>query len=303
MDSTDIEEYISKYASKAVAPRKSAGDTLLAAMENLQPVNAVTTGTFSKMYNKSSKSGPQPIFQAVQNNWNLPLVFTNFWIKTGSVLNISAVQKSYGATTANDEQDDANSRAYASVTLFEKFNKRKDDDVTIPKTIQKQEYQRDMSLKEFCDRYNATVKKGKTVEEDTLNLQKRIYQTTFDEDKIGQKFYPLRLVPHMEERNANPKSPKYWLYCKHLCLWIIPCAKMNDLLAPVESKTEDEQKAYWKTEWEKFMLNELAKEKKDPSSYEHVLPKWVRGTTKNIQKKRSLMRKKKWNWTWMTWIS
>ena len=72
LDATEYEDYIAKYASKAVAPRKSAGDTLLAAMENIQPVNAVTTGMLSKMYNKVCKTGPQPIFQAVQNNWNLP---------------------------------------------------------------------------------------------------------------------------------------------------------------------------------------------------------------------------------------
>jgi len=70
------------------------------------------------------------------------------------------------------------------MTLFERFDKRVDANVAAPKTLKKEDYNIEMSLKEFCDKFNSTVKKGKTPEEQTLNLRSRIDQTE-------TKFYPL----------------------------------------------------------------------------------------------------------------
>lgn len=70
-------EYSFKYAFKPNKLKLTAGDTILACMEHLQPENALTTGTFAKMYNKVADTGPQSIFQCVQNNFGLPLVIKN----------------------------------------------------------------------------------------------------------------------------------------------------------------------------------------------------------------------------------
>ena len=67
-------QYALKYTIKPDQKKLPEGDTLIAAMAHLEPRNAVTTGTFTRMYNKISEKGPQPIFQAIHSNIKLPFV-------------------------------------------------------------------------------------------------------------------------------------------------------------------------------------------------------------------------------------
>ena len=68
----------------------------------------------------------------------------------------------------------------------------------------------------------------------------------------------------LSEKNANPKSPKFWLYCKHLCLWLIPCRTINDLL-PAENLSQEQLQDHWTIKYDLTFGS-------DPS----LLPKWAR---------------------------
>ena len=98
-------EYAVKYASQLNKRREPEGDTLLTAMENLDPENAVTTGTFTKMYNKINNKGTQSIFQTVHDNINLPFVSKNFDCKPCSTFCISVVKHSNESTINNDNNE------------------------------------------------------------------------------------------------------------------------------------------------------------------------------------------------------
>ena len=87
-----IAEYIAKYGTKGVQKRGDQGDYLLAAMEHLNPENAVTPGVFMRMYNRVSVKGPLPVFNIEHINWNLPLTLKNYDCKPCSVLGIKKVK-------------------------------------------------------------------------------------------------------------------------------------------------------------------------------------------------------------------
>ena len=88
------EDYLTKYIVKGRPKRGAKGEIVVAAYENLQPENAITTGVLAKMYNQVCSKGPIPIFNVVHNNLNLPLVVKNFNTKACSVLGISLVASS-----------------------------------------------------------------------------------------------------------------------------------------------------------------------------------------------------------------
>ena len=74
--------------------------------------------------------------------------------------------------------------------------------------------------------------------------------------------YPVRLVPNLTSARANPNSNKHWLYCKHICLWLIPCNTINELF-PESSLEGKELQDYW---IDKFNAEVVGKS---------LLPKWV----------------------------
>ena len=138
-----VGEYCAKYALKPNQPRVSEGDTLLAAIATLQPENAVTTGNFTAMYNKVSRIGPQPIFQCVHNNLNLPRVIKNMDCKGCSVLGISVVNTEARASKDNDNEEPMGVE-YAMPSLLEKFDRRWDTTVYHTSTIKSQDYRIEM---------------------------------------------------------------------------------------------------------------------------------------------------------------
>ena len=96
-----------------------------------------------------------------------------------------------------------------------------------------------MSLKDFSERFTATWEKGDEPNTFHLHLSER-------RDCTENFYYRTRLIPHLTERNANPKCSKHWLYCKHLCLWLLPCTSIRELLPESEeTSTEQELQAYW----------------------------------------------------------
>ena len=230
---------------------------MLAAMVNLQPENAVTTGTFARMYNKVSQIGPQPIFQCVHMNFNLPPVIKNLNVKDCSVLGISMVEKQSGGSKET-ENEEPMGIGYAMPNPLEKFNRRWDDKVQCPKNIKAEDYRQEMSVKEFCDRFNVNWRKGNDDSTCCLHLSER-------RDRTESMYYPIRMKPHLTERNANPNSPRYWLYCKHLCLWLIPCKTIADLM-PQSNLEEAQLEVYWINKYDDILCkDDLA-----------LLPKWAR---------------------------
>ena len=250
-------EYCAKYALKPNQPRLSHSDTMLAAMANLQPENAVTTGTFARMYNKVSQIGPQPIFQCVHMNFNLPPVIKNLNVKDCSVLGISVVEKQSGGSKETENEEPMGIE-YAMPSPLEKFNRRWDDKVQCPKNIKAEDYRQEMSVKEFCDRFNVNWRKGNDDSTCCLHLSER-------RDRTESMYYPIRMKPHLTERNANPNSPRYWLYCRHLCLWLIPCKTIADLM-PESNLEEAELEVYWINKYDDILCkDDLA-----------LLSKWAR---------------------------
>lgn len=253
------EDYLTKYIVKGRPKRGAKGDILVAAYEKLQPENAVTTGVFTKMYNRVCSKGPVPIFNVVHNNLNLPLVLTNFNTKACSVLGISLVASS------NQEcnEEDIENKDYINPSLIEKFAKRWDDVVKIGKLVRKEDFRKKMSVKEFCDRFEGKWTKNKESNENVLSLSVR-------REFFNGIHYSVRLIPHLTKARANPISPKHWLYCKHLCLWLIPCHTISEIL-PDRSLEEKDESDFWS---DKFNT-EL--EEKD------LLPKWAKRHLKEQQ--------------------
>ena len=171
---------------------------------------------------------------------------------------MSVIKKCADKNKDNVDADVQQGIGYALPTLFEKFDHRWDDQVHYG-DINPQEFKKVLCLKEFCDKFNSHLTSSEKEGGTWLHLSSRKTQ------KIDSSFhYPIRLTPHLNEKNANPKSPKYWLYCKHLCLWLLPCKNIRDLL-PNPELSEDELKIYWINKYQQsFGI--------DPS----LLPKWAR---------------------------
>ena len=110
--------YTIKYMLKGQPTRACEGDYLLAALSHLEPENAVTTGVFTKIYNKVSAKRPVPSFEVAHGNLRLPSVLTNFITKMCSVLGIqkilTKVQDSDGVET--EEQ------GYVNPSLIKRFD-------------------------------------------------------------------------------------------------------------------------------------------------------------------------------------
>ena len=227
------EEYATKYVTKGVPKRGAKGDIVLVGMEHLQPENAVTMGVFTKMYNHVSRKGPLPIFNVVHNNFGIPLAFKNFNTKSCSVLGISTLQS---ASKDKDDQDNENDE-YVNPSLIEKFDRRWDDEVITGKEVKEDDLKKNMSLKEFCDRFEAKWSKAPESNTSCLHL-------TIRRESFSDTHYPIRLVPHLSCARANPRSAKYWMYCKHLCLWLLPCKTIRELL-PDPSLEDKELADYW----------------------------------------------------------
>ena len=125
-------------------------------------------------------------------------------------------------------------------TLMEKFDARYDEDITHPKTINKEDIQKEMSLKTFCDKYEVQWKKGEEAHSYHLHVSNRMYRTR-------QILHPIRLNPHLDVKSLNPKSPKFAQNCKYLCLWLTPCRKIQEELMPQDANmTAEEVAEYWK---------------------------------------------------------
>ena len=260
-------EYCTKYAAKVPTTKKSEGDTLLDASAHLHPENAVTTGIMARMYNKISDQGPQSIFQTIHNNLNLPLLGKNFDCQKCSVLGISVLKQSNPNIEENENvEEEPSGIEYALPTLFEKFDHRWDNNVSCG-DINPQEFRKDMSLKEFCDKFNSKLSKLPGQEDIRLQISLRMAQ------KRDNSFhYPICLTPHLTEKQANPKSRTFWLYCKHLCLWLIPCRKIGDLL-PDSDLSPDALQDYWTVQYElSFGADALQR------------PKWVRAYDNKYKK-------------------
>ena len=167
-DGEQAGEYAVKYASKPNRRMQVGGEILLAAMENLRTENAVTTGTFAQMYNKINKTNPQPIFQTVHGNINLPFVLNFFDCKPCSVLGISVVQQENERTKSNETDEEIVGIEYALPTLMEKFEHRWDKNVQHG-DINLADFRKEMSVKEFADKFNS--KWIKWAGEDEYHLQ------------------------------------------------------------------------------------------------------------------------------------
>ena len=251
-------EYAVKYASKPDRKRPSDGDTLLAAIQHLHPQNAVTTGTFARCYNKVSDTGPKSIFQTIHNNINLPFVSSNFKCSTFSVLGISVVKKANHNADENENQEDTVGVDYALPTQMEKFDHCWDSNVLYG-NINPKEFKKQMCLKEFCDKFNSKMIKSSGDKDTRLHLSLR-NMTNHD----NSCYYPIALKPHLSEKNANPKSPKFWLYCKHLCLWLLPCRTIHDFL-PTDGVSQEQLQDHWTIKYYENLGSNLS-----------LLPKWAR---------------------------
>ena len=90
------------------------------------------------------------------------------------VLGISKLQS---ASKNQDEKENENDE-YVSPSLIEKFDRRWDDVVITGKDVKEEDFRKDMSLKEFCDRFDS--KRAKLQDADTPCLHLTIKRETFD---------------------------------------------------------------------------------------------------------------------------
>ena len=123
------------------------------------------------------------------------------------------------------------------------------------KEVKEEDFRKYMSLKEFCDRFEAKWAKQSDTETSSLHL-------TIRSETFGNTHKPIRLVPHLSCARANPRSAKYWLYCKHLCLWLMPCRSIRELL-PDPSLEEKDLEDYWIDKFDTYFRDKT------------FLPKWA----------------------------
>ena len=246
------EEYTVKYLTKGVPARGAKGDVILACVETLEPENAVNMGVFTKMNNFVNRKGPIPIFNVVHNNMKLPLVLKNFNLKECSVLGLSQVKKANPS-----EENDLNDADYITLGLIDKFNGRLDRVVKCGKLVREADFKREMALKEFCDRYEAKFIKDPETNDEILYLSVR-------RNQYADVHNGIRLIPHLSTARANPKAKNYWLYCRHLCLWLIPCTTLNELLPNPELEDKDLEN-YWIDQFNRFVENNAS-----------IVPLWVK---------------------------
>ena len=245
-------EYSGKYMTKGVPKRGTKGDVVLAGLQPLQPENAVTMGVFQRMYNHVNQKGPIPIFNVVHNNFDIPLTFKNFNTKSCSVLGISKLRSSNQDT----DEDTTENEEYVNPSLLDKFDRRWDEVVQTGKDVKEEEFRKDISLREFCDRFESKICKIPETNDRCLHL-------TIRRETFSDIHHPIRLIPHLSTARANPKSAKYWMYCKHLCLWLTPCKVIKDIL-PNVALTDKDLENYWIDRY-----NELWR-------HGALLPNWVK---------------------------
>ena len=87
------------------------------------------------------------------------------------------------------------------------------------KLVRREDFNKMMSLQEFCHRFEGKWTRDKDNNENVLSLTARREVC----------HYLVRVVPHLTSARANPNSNEHWLYCKHICLWLIPCSTISEL--------------------------------------------------------------------------
>ena len=161
-------------------------------------------GVFQRANNFVNRKGPIPIFNVVHNNMRLPLVFKNFNVKDCSVLGISKIKTRNQFIDTIITDDD-----YITPGLMDKFDKRLDTVVKYGKLVRECDFRKDLSLKEFCDRFETKFVRDPDSHEEILYLSLR-------RDQFAGVHNAIRLVPHLSTARANPKHKKYWMYFKLL---------------------------------------------------------------------------------------
>ena len=188
----------------------------------------------------------------VHNNLGIPLTFKNYITKKCSVLGISMIR------SAHDDDDDGNENTeYINPSLLANFDKRWDEVVALGRFVKAEDFRKNKTLKEFCDRYECKFQKQPETNDKVLDLSLR-------SESFGGTHHAVRLVPHLTSSKANPKSGKYWTYCKHLCLWLYPCEFMRDLM-PTPLLVDKDLENYWIEKYEELHSN-----------FKNLLPNWVK---------------------------
>ena len=100
----------------------------------------------------------------------------NFDCQKCSVLGISVLKQSNPNIEENENvEEEPSGTEYALPTLFEKFDHRWDNNVSCG-DINPQEFRKDMSLKEFCDKFNSKLSKLPGQEDIRLQISLRMAQ-------------------------------------------------------------------------------------------------------------------------------
>ena len=116
-----------------------------------------------------------------------------------------------------------------------------------------------MALMEFSEKFISNLGKADGDLNSRLKLSRR------NSEKPDQSFfYPMALKPFLTERNANPKSPNHWFYCKAICMSVLPCNTIDDLL-PTTTLSDKDLKDYWITKYKTAFADDTS-----------LLPKWAR---------------------------
>ena len=208
------------------------------------------------------------MFKAAHKNWNLPLISTNLEPKTCSLTGLSIVREAK-QNTENQEAQEPEGVEYLPPNVMEKFNHRRKGNVYLPNIVAK-EFNREMSLREFCDKFNSKLVKKHGEEHSTLYLSRRTIT------KSNKNIYaPIVLTPFLNQKKASLKSPKFWFYCNILCLWCIPCDDLHSLL-PWEEMSEKELHEHWINKYYEKIATNL-----------NVLPKWAKVFHKKYHEKQN----------------
>ena len=236
-------EYSLKYGLKPVAPIRTPADTLLVALETRDATDNVDAGVVKRMYNAVTTSTCQSIFQVMHKNWQLPLLQKNLDVRS---FNFSGTRLLRPAA-----HGDAGEYVYAS--RLEQFDARLGDNVSHPR-IGVDEIRKEMSVREFYDKFTVTEKKEGAVRR--LHISRR-------RQHVAGKRVCIRLAPHHGKGNANPSRRGFWKYARDIVIWCQRCLRSEDLMPPRDT-SEADVPIYWISKYDELMATG------------RDVPKWVR---------------------------
>ena len=214
--------YLNKYIGKAPVVPNAPEEILLAAHETCNPNDQITVGDVAKVFNAITLKTNTCLFNALHVNYGFPLVITNMESNSINTEGLNLIKADFCESDSNDY-------TYSMLRRFDARLGNPDD--MILKDVKPCEFQKEMCVQEFFDKFDVSEVKGK------LKILRR------KEIKAG-RYQFVRSTPGATTSFANPNSKNYWRYCKNMIFYRKNIWSTEQLLQNSEANI-DNMEQYW----------------------------------------------------------